>query len=88
MGLPRRCARLVSAGEHAAEVLAPREEDELVRVDGAPLDEEGDVAELLVVDHRLEVSREGEHRVRGGLGLEAVLEAVVEVAPPVVPAQA
>ena len=42
-------ALLVAAREHAAEVLAACEEDELVCVHGVALDQEGDVAELLVV---------------------------------------
>ena len=82
-----RVGRLAVAGrEHPAKVLGAREEDELVRVQVAPLDHEGDVRELWVVDHRLQVAREGEHCLLLGL-LQSELEAVVKVAAAVVAAE-
>ena len=47
--------------------LGARKEDELMRIDGMPLDNECDIGEGRVVDHRLKVTREGEHRRRGRL---------------------
>mmetsp|Transcript_17133 Transcript_17133/g.34682 ORF Transcript_17133/g.34682 Transcript_17133/m.34682 type:complete len:252 (+) Transcript_17133:498-1253(+) len=78
LSVPRR--------EHPPEILGACVKDELMGMHLLALDNEGDVGELRVVNHRLQIAGESEHRLLHGL-LQRELKAIVEIPSAVVPSK-